>query len=71
MYKKLVHLKSKTYSQQGSKRAGFMGLFGQKVDLLDHYEKKLEDIEGNVRTERSSAAGKVIIFVYNHGLFIY
>ncbi|KAL7100942.1 hypothetical protein ACP275_08G026200 [Erythranthe tilingii] len=59
-YKKLVHLKSKKDSQQSSKRTCFMGLFRKKVDLLDHYEKKLEDIEGNVRTERTSAVGKEV-----------
>ncbi|KAI3452270.1 hypothetical protein Pfo_008935 [Paulownia fortunei] len=60
VYKRLVHLKSKNYPQQRFKRAGFMGLFGRRVDLLGHYEKKLEDMEGNVRTERSSIAGKEV-----------
>ncbi|KAL0350853.1 UNVERIFIED_CONTAM: CSC1-like protein HYP1 [Sesamum radiatum] len=60
VYKRLVHVKSKKHPQQRFKRAGFMGLFGRKVDLLDHYEKKLEDVEGNVRTERSSIAGKEV-----------
>ncbi|PIN03358.1 hypothetical protein CDL12_24117 [Handroanthus impetiginosus] len=60
VYKRLVHLKSKNNTQQRFKRAGFMGLFGRRVDLLDHYEKKLEDMEGNVRTERSSVAGKEV-----------
>ncbi|KAG8384669.1 hypothetical protein BUALT_Bualt04G0142000 [Buddleja alternifolia] len=60
VYKRLRHVKSKKYTQQRFKRSGFMGLFGQKVDLLDHYEKKLEDMEGNVRTERTSVAGKEV-----------
>lgn len=38
-----------------------MGLFGKRVDRLDSYEKKLEDMEDNVRTERSTIAGKVIM----------
>ncbi|KAK6155062.1 hypothetical protein DH2020_009310 [Rehmannia glutinosa] len=48
------------YPEQRFKRAGFMGLFGRRVDILDHYEKKLEDMEGNLRTERSSVAGKEV-----------
>lgn len=42
-------------------RAGCFGLFGRKVDLVDHYEKKLENIEENVRLEQSelSLAGDV------------
>ncbi|KAL2240393.1 UNVERIFIED_CONTAM: CSC1-like protein HYP1 [Sesamum indicum] len=60
VYKRLVHVKSKKHPQQRFKRAGFMGLFGRKVDLLDHYEKKLEDVEGNVRTERASISGKEV-----------
>ncbi|KAL0343855.1 UNVERIFIED_CONTAM: CSC1-like protein HYP1 [Sesamum angustifolium] len=60
VYKRLVHVKSKKHPQQRFKRAGFMGLFGRKLTLLDHYEKKLEDVEGNVRTERSSIAGKEV-----------
>ncbi|KAK4477597.1 hypothetical protein RD792_016833 [Penstemon davidsonii] len=60
VYKRLVHAKSKKYTEQRFKRAGFMGLFGRKIDMLDHYEKKLEDMEDNVRTERSSLAGKEV-----------
>ncbi|KAK6129278.1 hypothetical protein DH2020_036987 [Rehmannia glutinosa] len=60
VYKKLVHVKTKKYPEQRFKRAGFMGLFGRRVDILDHYEKKLEDMEGNLRTERSSVAGKEV-----------
>ena len=39
-----------------------MGIFGRKVDLLDKYEKKLEDLEDNVRMEQSSLTGKVVLF---------
>ncbi|VFQ91951.1 unnamed protein product [Cuscuta campestris] len=52
--RKLTHLKTLDHSQERFGRAGFLGLFGPKVDLLDHYEKKLEDIDYNVRLERSS-----------------
>ncbi|XP_022741388.1 CSC1-like protein HYP1 [Durio zibethinus] len=59
LYRRLGHLKS-TNSQQRFKRDGFLGLFGRKVDLVDHYEKKLEDIEDNVRLEQSSLAGEEV-----------
>ncbi|VFQ58494.1 unnamed protein product [Cuscuta campestris] len=52
--RKLTHLKTLDHSQERFGRAGFLGLFGPKVDLLGHYEKKLEDIDYNVRLERSS-----------------
>lgn len=60
LYRRLVNLKSGKHDQGRFRRAGFMGLFGQRVDLLDHYEKKLEDIEDNVRAEQSSTMGKEV-----------
>ncbi|CAA0828396.1 CSC1-like protein HYP1 [Striga hermonthica] len=60
VYKRLAHVKTKRHPQERFKRAGFLGLFGRRVDLQDHYEKKLEDMEGNLRTERSSIAGKEV-----------
>lgn len=60
LYRRLVHLKSTNHDRERFRRAGFMGLFGQRVDLLDHYEKKLEDIEDNVRAEQSSTLGKEV-----------
>ncbi|KAM3286497.1 CSC1-like protein HYP1 isoform X1 [Capsicum chacoense] len=60
LYRRLVNLKSANHDRERFGRAGFMGLFGQKVNLLDHYEKKLEDIEDNVRAEQSSALGKEV-----------
>ncbi|XP_062151151.1 CSC1-like protein HYP1 isoform X1 [Alnus glutinosa] len=60
LYRRLGNLKLKNHTPQGFKRDGFLGLFGRKVDLLDHYEKKLEDIQDNARLERSSLAGKEI-----------
>ncbi|XP_055802878.1 CSC1-like protein HYP1 [Solanum dulcamara] len=60
LYRRLVNLKSANHDRERFRRAGFMGLFGQRVDLLDHYEKKLEDIEDNVRAEQSSTLGKEV-----------
>uniref|UniRef100_A0A2P2LA58 CSC1-like protein At1g69450 n=1 Tax=Rhizophora mucronata TaxID=61149 RepID=A0A2P2LA58_RHIMU len=51
-YKRLVHLQTGP-SQQKYKRLGF---FGHKVDLVDHYEKKLEDIEQSVKLEQSEVS---------------
>ncbi|GFP83218.1 CSC1-like protein hyp1 [Phtheirospermum japonicum] len=58
VYRRLVHVKTENYPQERYKRAGFLGLLGPRVDLEDHYEKELEDMEGDLRTERSSVAGK-------------
>ncbi|KAJ8774640.1 hypothetical protein K2173_017086 [Erythroxylum novogranatense] len=52
LYKRIIHLRSEP-SQNKFKR---VQLFGNKVDLVDHYEKKLEDIEQNVRLEQSEAS---------------
>ncbi|XP_042498056.1 CSC1-like protein HYP1 isoform X3 [Macadamia integrifolia] len=52
LYKRLVDLKSKNPAQKKFTRDGFLGLFGRNVDLVDHYEKKLEDLEENVRMEQ-------------------
>ncbi|XP_021297717.1 CSC1-like protein HYP1 isoform X2 [Herrania umbratica] len=59
LYRKLGNLKASN-SQQRFMRDGFLGLFGRKVDIADHYEKKLQDIEDNVRLERSSLAGEEV-----------
>ncbi|ONI19185.1 hypothetical protein PRUPE_3G263200 [Prunus persica] len=60
LYRRLVHLKSETKPQQRSRRDGFCGLFGRKVDVLDQYGKKLENLEDNVRMEQLSVAGKEV-----------
>ncbi|KAJ6707503.1 CSC1-LIKE PROTEIN HYP1 [Salix viminalis] len=49
LYRKLGWMKSNNHSQQKFRRDGFLGLTGRKVSLSDHYEKKLEDLEDNVR----------------------
>lgn len=53
LYKKVTHLKSDVYARQKFRRSGFLGLFGPKVNVVDHYGKKLEDLEENVRTNQS------------------
>ncbi|XP_016647593.1 PREDICTED: CSC1-like protein At1g69450 isoform X2 [Prunus mume] len=57
----LIHLQSDP-NQQKYKHSSCFGLFGRKVNLVDHYEKKLEDIEENVRLEQSevSLAGEEV-----------
>lgn len=60
LYRTLGHLKSKKHTQQRFRRDGFMGLSGRRVDLLDQYEKKLEDLEDNLRMEQSSLAGEEV-----------
>lgn len=60
LYRRLAHLKLNSHAPQRFRRDGFLGIFGRKVDLLGHYEKKLEDAEDNVRLEQSSLAGKEV-----------
>ncbi|TQD79904.1 hypothetical protein C1H46_034536 [Malus baccata] len=60
LYRKLVRLRSETNTQQRLRRDGSWGLSGRKVDVLDHYGKKLDDLEDNVRIEQSSVAGKEV-----------
>ncbi|XP_043724298.1 CSC1-like protein HYP1 isoform X3 [Telopea speciosissima] len=52
LYKRLVNLKSKNPAQKKYTRDGFLGLFGRRVDIVDHHEKKLEDLQENVRREQ-------------------
>ncbi|KAE8726303.1 CSC1-like protein HYP1 [Hibiscus syriacus] len=65
MCKRLTHLQSES-SQQKYRH---VGLFRKKVDLVDHYGKKLEDIEENMRLERSevSLAAKLFSFKSRYG----
>ncbi|KAM1887740.1 hypothetical protein ACFX13_045947 [Malus domestica] len=60
LYRKLVRLRSETNTQQRLRRDGSWGLSGPKIDVLDHYGKKLDDLEDNVRMEQSSVAGKEV-----------
>ncbi|KAL6136538.1 hypothetical protein ACLB2K_061833 [Fragaria x ananassa] len=57
VYRTLARIKSEKDPQQRFKRDG---LFGRKVDALDHYGKKLDDLEDAVRLEQSSLAGKEV-----------
>lgn len=57
--RKLAHLLTNDTPQR-FRRVGFLGLFGRKVDILDHYEKRLEALEDSVRLEQSSLAGKEV-----------
>lgn len=65
-YKKLVHLESKKYPKENSKRGCCLGICGRKAERVDQYEKKLEDVEGDMRAEQLSLAGKVNIMNWCH-----
>ncbi|XP_061978858.1 CSC1-like protein HYP1 [Populus nigra] len=60
LYRKLGCMKSNNHSQQNFRRDGFLGLTGRKVNLLDRYEKKLEDLEDNLRKEQNLLAGEEV-----------
>lgn len=59
LYRKLARFKSDANALNREKREGFLGLFGRKINVIDHYEKKLEDLQEHVRMEQSALAGKV------------
>nr|XP_027095339.1 CSC1-like protein HYP1 isoform X2 [Coffea arabica] len=61
LYKRLIHLQREPTASK-SQPSSFFGLFGAKDDLVDHYEKKLEDLEENVRLVQSdvSMAGEEV-----------
>lgn len=60
VYRKLVRLRSEDQTGQRIKRSGLMGLLGRKIDLRNHYEKKLGNVEEDVRTEQSSLVVKEV-----------
>ncbi|KAH9676605.1 CSC1-like protein HYP1 [Citrus sinensis] len=60
LYRRLARLNSNDNSHKRFRRDGFLGIFGRKVDLLDHYGKRLEALQDNVRMEQSSLAGKEV-----------
>uniref|UniRef100_A0A5B7B8V7 Putative CSC1-like protein HYP1 isoform X1 n=1 Tax=Davidia involucrata TaxID=16924 RepID=A0A5B7B8V7_DAVIN len=60
LYRRLAHLKSTNHTRQRFRRGGFLGLFGRRVDLLDYYENKIDDLEDNMRMEQSSMVGKEV-----------
>ncbi|TKY69635.1 CSC protein [Spatholobus suberectus] len=55
LYKRVTHLRSDP-TQQKYRHGGIFGLFGPKNTVIEHYEKKLEDIEENVRLKQSEAS---------------
>ncbi|KAL9323478.1 hypothetical protein ACSQ67_008335 [Phaseolus vulgaris] len=60
LYKKLTNLKQKNDAPQRHRRDGCLGIFGRKVDIVDHYERRLGDVEDNVRMEQSSLEAKEV-----------
>ncbi|KAI4320416.1 hypothetical protein MLD38_033899, partial [Melastoma candidum] len=55
--KKLAKLRSNTAALHKYGCKGPFGLIGPKVDLLDHYKKKMEQLEEHMRSELSRVAG--------------
>ncbi|XP_061369685.1 CSC1-like protein At1g69450 [Gastrolobium bilobum] len=55
LYKRITQLRSDP-TQEKNKHGGFFGLFGGKNNLMEQYEKKLEDIEENVRLKQSESS---------------
>lgn len=53
LYRRLTHLKSSPRTPENHRNGGVLGFFAKKKDLLGRYEKKLEDLEENVRVEQS------------------
>lgn len=57
MYKRIRQLRSNSTQQNYNHGGGILGIFGSKKDdLIDHYGKKLEDIEQNVRLRQAEAS---------------
>lgn len=60
LYKRLTHLQAES-SQSTPTNSGFFGLYKRKASLVDQYEKKLGDLEENMRVERQvSLAGEEV-----------
>ncbi|KAL6969755.1 hypothetical protein U1Q18_029465 [Sarracenia purpurea var. burkii] len=55
LYNRLIHLRTEP-SRTKFERFGCCGLFRRKVGLVEHYEKKLEDLEENLRLEQSEVS---------------
>nr|KYP63945.1 putative membrane protein C2G11.09 [Cajanus cajan] len=55
LYKTVTQLRSDP-TQQKHRRSFSSGLFGRKNSVIEHYEKKLENIEENVRLKQSEAS---------------
>ncbi|GMP58642.1 hypothetical protein CsSME_00022237 [Camellia sinensis var. sinensis] len=65
-YERLIHLRTES-NQPKFEHDGCCGLFKHKVNLVDQYEKKLEDLEENLRLGQSEAslAGEVSVWCCN------
>lgn len=65
MYRTLTRLKSQRDARQMVPHRGFLGLFRQDENSVDKCEKKLEDLEENLRIEQSdvSLSGQVFTTV--------
>ena len=59
MYRRLTNLQPES-SQPTVRRTGLFGLFDRKVDLVDHYEKKLEGIEKDMRVQRAASFSREV-----------
>jgi len=61
LYKRLILLRTEP-TRPKYEHYGFCGLFRRRVDLVDQYEKKLEDLEDTLRLEQSevSLAGEEV-----------
>lgn len=60
LYKAFTQIKNESDASQRHKCDGCLGLFGKKSGSLDHYEKRLRDIEHDLRKEQASLVGKVL-----------
>ncbi|MFS7897405.1 putative calcium-dependent channel, 7TM region phosphate [Helianthus anomalus] len=58
--RRLAYLKSTQKTSQRYGRVGFLGIFRPKIDLVEYYEKKLEELEDNARTQQSLLSGKEV-----------
>ncbi|BAT99068.1 hypothetical protein LR48_Vigan06g122000 [Vigna angularis] len=55
LYKRVTQLRSDPSRQKRMNR-GISGIFGQKTNVIEEYQKKLEDIEESVRLKQSEAS---------------
>ncbi|XP_042021343.1 CSC1-like protein HYP1 isoform X1 [Salvia splendens] len=60
VYKGLVHLKSEVSAQKIFNREGCFGIFGQKSEPVDQYDKDVEDVERNMSAEQFSLIGEAV-----------
>ncbi|CAJ2650413.1 unnamed protein product [Trifolium pratense] len=56
LYRRIAQLRSNPTQQKYKHGGGIFGFFGPKDNLIDHYGKKLEDIEENLRLKQSEAS---------------